>query len=140
VQRFILSMLLIAGLALMVSGCKPRTVKVTGRILQDGQAIRFTPTDSTKEPPEGTSPTPNMYPTLFFIAEEGGKRYSATIDMATGAYSVEMPEGRYRATVFIPPKDPSKPGSAPPPTGGPAGGEVYEFKAPSATIDIPVPK
>ena len=126
-RRFIPLVLLAVGLAFF-SGCKQKQVKVSGRIVRDGQPMSFPSGEGMGQPPV----------TLFFIPAEGKQdRYPAKIDFQAGTYEVELPPGKYQASVYVAPTDPSKP-SGPPPTA--VQGDVYTFTDKSNTQDIPVPK
>src|SRR5262245_58780036 len=108
------------------AGCGPKTVKVSGRILKDGQPTTF---------------TKKTYVTLKFIPDDGkGDTVGAKIDNEAGTYEVDLTPGRYRVSLFVPPEN-FQAGDRrllPPPTGGAGGDEVYDLTT-SKTLDLPVP-
>ena len=125
-------LLALAGICslILIPGCTPKSVKVTGRLVKNGQVQTY---------------SEDTYVTLQFVpvepADGKGRSYVATIDRPHGTYEVELPPGKYRLALFVPPKDydPSNPQFAPPP-GTRSGGGGLEFEFTSDTkqdIDVP---
>jgi hypothetical protein len=89
----------LAALALALTGCAPKAVKVNGRLLKGGQPMVV---------------SEDTYVTLSFVPDGAGPRaassHSARFDPKSGAYSVELPAGRYRTmlVVALPPKKEAK--------------------------------
>jgi hypothetical protein len=115
-------------LLLAVPGCTPKVVKVTGKLVRNGQVAIF-PDDA--------------YVTLQFIPvdQQAGRRsYSATLNRPQGTYEVSLPTGKYRISLFVPPKDydMSKPEFALPPGRPAENGPEFEFKS-DTVQDITVP-
>src|SRR5262245_60434819 len=85
-------------LAFAIAGCSPSQVKISGKILKDGQPMIV---------------SENTYVTLSFVPELTNKddeskqsSYSAKFDHKSGSYTVELPAGKYKTTLIIVP--PSK--------------------------------
>ena len=72
--------------------------------------------------------------------QAGRKSYPAAVNRPQGTYEVQLPPGKYRLSLLVPPKDfdQSKGGSMPPPVGGGEGGPEFEFKG-DTVQDISVP-
>src|SRR5262245_51253085 len=118
----------IAVLTLALPGCTPKTVKITGKLVRNGQVEMF---------------AEDVYVTLQFIPlnpQAGRKSYAATLNRPQGSYEVVLPAGKYRVSLFVPPKDfdMSKPEFTPPPVGAAENGPEYEFTK-DTVQDITIP-
>src|SRR5262249_50702396 len=127
-MRRTLAPICLAGLLLALPGCKPKMVKVSGKLVRNGQVVTFAEED---------------YVTLQFIPvdqEEGRKSYPATLNRPQGTYELELPAGKYRVSLFVPPKnfDQTKGEFIPPPVGSGQSGPEFEFKK-DTVQDITVP-
>ena len=82
----------LAALAVTFAGCSPSKIKVNGKILKNGAPLIVS---------EDTLVTLQFIPDLKGAdAVNDAKTYSAKFDQKTGAYSVEMPPGKYK-TKFV---------------------------------------
>ena len=122
------SLVFLACLILIVPGCTPKTVKVTGKLVKNGQVQTF---------------AEDLYVTLQFVPldpQAGRKSYSATLNRPQGTYDVQLPAGKYRVSLFVPPtnSDMSKPEFVPPPVGAAENGPEYEFTK-DTVQDINIP-
>jgi|GEM_PF-1503902 hypothetical protein len=121
-----------AVLFMTASGCGPKVVKVSGRILKDGQAVTISDSDE-----QGMS----MPMTVVFRTESGGQSYPAKVDRSAGTYEVTLPAGKYRASVFVPPKggfpDPKDKKKGGPPIPKKDEGEIHDLSE-SKTLDLTV--
>ncbi len=122
------SIAFVACVLLAVAGCTPKTVKVSGKLVHNGQVATF---------------TEDTYVTLQFIpvdAQAGRKSYPATVNRPQGSYEVQLPAGKYRVSLLVPPKnfDMSQGQFMPPPIGGGENGPEYEFQS-DTVQDITVP-
>jgi hypothetical protein len=121
------------ALCALVPGCGERTITVKGRVMHHGK-----PLDLGALPKDGKGAA-TFPPTVIFLPatdpQQGeGKRYQATLDLATGAYEVRLPPGRYRVSVFVPGLSATTP--APPDTVN-APARVYDLSA-GRSLDLPV--
>jgi hypothetical protein len=117
-----------ACVVLALPGCTPKMVKVSGKLVRNGQVVTF---------------SEETYVTVQFIPvdlQAGRKSFAATVNRPEGTYEVHLPPGKYRLSLLVPPKDydQSKGGSLPPPGGGGEGGPEFEFKS-DTVQDITVP-
>jgi len=121
-----------ALLAVVLAGCGPRSVKITGTLLKGGKPMVV---------PEDTYVTLSFIPESSKTNEKEGdpkaKSYSAKFDQKTGTYSVELPAGRYRTKLIIalPSKSQEKVNAPTPPIDSLT---TYDLKK-SQTLDIEVP-
>lgn len=80
----------LTGLILMAAlpGCGEAKVKITGKLLKDGQPYTV---------------APDTLVTLVFAPdmENAPQTYPAKFNQETGGYEVEMPPGKYRARYII---------------------------------------
>jgi hypothetical protein len=114
----------------LAAGCGERKVTVKGRLLENGQPLD----PKALRAGEGR---PSAPPFVVFVpeaaaADRKAARYRAAIDEA-GRYEVQLPRGRYRASVFVP-RGSTR--AQPPPT---EGGPVYDVTE-STTLDLEVPR
>ncbi len=131
----ILGLRLVACLALsaFTGGCGERTITIKGQLLHKGQPLDLTAL------PRGVKEAPAFPATVIFrpatdSRERKGKRYRATVDMATSTYEVQLPPGKYRASVFVPGLSACTPG---PPDTQDAPGKVYDLSA-DQSLNLPV--
>src|SRR5438128_1999530 len=111
-QRRLVVWVLTLLTAAIAPGCGPKIVKITGKLVRDGQTLQV---------------SPDTYVTIMFRPEAQGaeRSYPAKFTHATGTYEVQLPAGKYNVSVSVLPptqkgqKNPPKP----PPPG--AGAKVY---------------
>jgi len=130
-RPFALGLVVVAGALLLLPGCGPRKVKITGRLVNKSGVAQTFPVE--------------QYVTLQFVPAdlEGGQRrsYPAHIDNTTGTYDVEIIAGKYRVSLFVAPTGVASGKTAPlvgRPTGVSNDATEHEFKS-NTTYDITVP-
>jgi len=120
-----LSLLGSALLVLLLAGCQPKTVKVTGTVLKDGKPMTV---------------SAETYVTLSFIpdpkpSDDKATSYSATFDQKSGGYNVTLPPGSYRTMLIVVPPGKSGKINAPRPINS---AKTYDLKS-SQNLNIEVP-
>lgn len=116
--------------AFSIASCSPGTVKISGKILKDGQPMVVS---------EDTYVTLSFAPELSDQGDDSKRSsYSAKFDQKSGTYTVELPAGKYRTTLIMapPPKNKGEPSKPLPPI---KSDKVYDLGK-SQTLDIEVPK
>jgi len=110
---------------LLLAGCGPKTVTVTGRVMKGGEPMKV---------------SEDTYVTLSFIPDpklpdSQTTSYSARFDQKSGTYSVTLPAGSYKTKLVI--AYPAKPGqlNAPRPIDS---AKAYELKH-NQELDVEVP-
>lgn len=116
----------LACLLLMVVGCSPSKVKITGKLLKGGKPLIV-----SKE----------TYVTLQFLpesvsSESSSNSYSATFDQQTGTFRLELPPGKYKTNFIM--ALPAKDGQMSKPTPPVKSDKVYDLsKDQDITVEIP---
>ena len=84
--------ILFATFAFALSGCSAGKVKITGKIMKNGEPMVV---------------SEDTYVTLQFLPEqpdqddEKKSSYSAKFDQKSGSYTIELPAGKYRTMLVI---------------------------------------
>jgi hypothetical protein len=123
----------LALVSLLIAGCgKPKSVKVTGRYLKDGQPFSF--------------PDKTLVTLIFIPEDDAAARKHAKSKPDLSGYEVDLPPGKYRVSFtafpaeFQPGDAAAAPGGAPmpPPPGQANLGELYDLTS-AKTLDLAVP-
>jgi hypothetical protein len=124
--------LALAVLSIAVAGCSPSKIKVNGTITKNGAPLIVT---------EDTLVTLQFIPDLKGAdAFNDAKTYSAKFDQKSGAYSVEMPPGKYKTKfVMANPSKATKDGKLNAPSPPVQSDKVYELTK-DQQLDIEVGK
>lgn len=118
----------LAVAALACTGCGDKVVKVTGKLLKNGQPMVVS---------EDTYVTLSFVPEGKEAAEGKASSHSAKFDPKTGTYTVALPPGKYRTmlVVALPPKKDGKLNAPRPPV---KSDKVYDLTK-DQPLDIEVP-
>jgi hypothetical protein len=105
--------------AVMLPGCGSGKVRVTGKVLKNGQPLKV---------------SKDVLVTLTFAdPDKKDQTYSAKFDYDTGTYQVEVPPGKYHATCIVAEK-----GQPPLTAGKDAAKKVYDLTSGNQQVDIEV--
>lgn len=88
VSRGVICVVCACGLAVLAGGCSPSKVKITGQLTKNGKPLKVS---------EKTQVT------VSFAGEDESKKslHLAKLNPADSSFEVEMPPGKYRASVVI---------------------------------------